>query len=306
MRAHAGTNFVHPIVIRFGRLGDMVLLSPLLHLLHRRYRNPCWLIGSGPWSIQLYRGHQDVARIWSLFGRHTPLLLGPTWWSALWALRHSGKSPIYVCETAAFRQLNRIKGLLAVAGVAPERCVFLPEEDLTEASGHRVDRLLCFGRQTPSALQAAHYPSPEVDPAPRLKVPEADRLECDAWIRARGWSGRPIVLVQPGNRRSMRRYRWHRDRIDDKAWALSKWSELLHCIHETLPKAQIVLCGSRQEQALTRRIRDATGIDAVVALPLTLCRLLALCEVAHSMNIGGYRAGPRRGSDGLTASRAIW
>ena len=42
-----------PIVIRFGRLGDMVLLSPLLNLLHCRYRNPCWLIGSVPWSALL-------------------------------------------------------------------------------------------------------------------------------------------------------------------------------------------------------------------------------------------------------------
>ncbi len=57
---------VIPIVIRFGRLGDMVLLSPLLNLLHRRYHNPCWLIGSGPWSAQLYRRHENVARIWSI------------------------------------------------------------------------------------------------------------------------------------------------------------------------------------------------------------------------------------------------
>src|ERR1017187_8567244 len=96
---------LHPILIRFGRLGDMVMLSPLLNLLHRRYRNPCWLIGSGPWSAQLYRGQEDVARIWSLFGRHTPFLLGPTWWRVLWALRHSGRSPIYVCETPSSHAL---------------------------------------------------------------------------------------------------------------------------------------------------------------------------------------------------------
>jgi len=49
-----------PIVIRFGRLGDMVLLSPLLNLLHRRYRNPCWLIGSGPWSALLRCVQQNL------------------------------------------------------------------------------------------------------------------------------------------------------------------------------------------------------------------------------------------------------
>src|SRR5277367_101728 len=103
---------LRPIVIRFGRIGDMVMLSPLLNLLRFRYGMPCWLFGAGPWAAQLYRGHDDIAQIWCLNGRHTPLLLSPTWWRVLWALRHSGESPIYVCETMA-SQLNRIKGLLA-------------------------------------------------------------------------------------------------------------------------------------------------------------------------------------------------
>jgi len=260
----------------------MVLLSPLLHLLRRRYRMPCWLFGAGPWSTLLYRGHHDIAQIWSLAGRHTPLLLGPTWWRVLWALRHSEKSPIYICETAASQQLNRIKGLLTLAGVEPERCVFLPEEEVAGGSEHRVDALLRFGKQTPFALQAANYPWPEVDPVPRLMVLDKDRLECEAWIRAQGWSGRPIVLVQPGNRRMMRQNRWRRDCIDDKAWPLSNWSALLRCVHESLPQAQIVLCGSRQELTLLHRIRCVTGLKEVVAVHLPLCWLLALCEVAHS------------------------
>lgn len=37
-----------PIVIRFGRLGDMLLLAPLLHRLHRGYGNACVLLGDPP------------------------------------------------------------------------------------------------------------------------------------------------------------------------------------------------------------------------------------------------------------------
>jgi hypothetical protein len=85
-----------PIVIRFGRLGDMVLL---------------------------YRGHEDVARIWSLFGRHTPFLLGPTGWRAFWALRRGGKSPIYVCETSSSNALERINALFKLVRVEPGRCM---------------------------------------------------------------------------------------------------------------------------------------------------------------------------------------
>jgi heptosyltransferase-2/heptosyltransferase-3 len=81
----------------------------------------------------------------------------------------------------------------------------------------------------------------------------------------------------------MRPNRWGRERIDAKAWGLSKWSALLRRVHETLPHAQIVLCGSRQELALLHQIRSATELNEVVAVHLPLCRLLALCEVAHSM-----------------------
>jgi ADP-heptose:LPS heptosyltransferase len=271
-----------PIVIRFGRLGDMVLLGPLLNLLHRRYRTPCWLIGSGPWSVQLYRGHEDVARIWSLFGRHTPLLLGPTWWRLIWTLRRSGNSPIYVCETTASHALKRIKSLLWLAGIEPARCVYL-QEDAVYSSEHRIDSLLRFGKQTPAALRAGDYPPVEVAPAPRLKVSDPERLDCAAWVEAQGWSGRPIILIQPGNRRSMRRRGLQRVPADDKAWPLAKWCELLHRLRQSLPQAQIVLCGSRQELSMLRGISRAAQLDGVVGLHLPLRRLLALCEIAHCM-----------------------
>jgi heptosyltransferase-2/heptosyltransferase-3 len=273
---------LHPVVIRFGRLGDMVLLSPLFNLLHRRYGMGCWLIGSGPWSSQLYREQPDIAQIWSLTGRHTPFLLGPTWWRVLWALRQNGQSPIYVCETATSRRLPRIKILLALAGIAPARCLFL-REDISIGSEHRVDGLLRFGRQTPPALQAADYPSPEAPSAPKLSLRHQDRIERDAWIKKQGWSGRPIVLVQTGSRQGMRQHRWRRKRIDDKAWPAANWSALLRQVHESLPEARIVLCGSRAELGTLRRIRADTGLEQVVAERLPLCRLLALCEVAHSM-----------------------
>ena len=187
---------VNPIAIRFGRLGDMVLLGPLLNLLHRRYGNPCWLIGSGPWSRQLYGGQEDVARIWSLVGRHTPLLLGPTWWRVIWALRHSGKSPIYVCETSASHALKRINALLRLARIEPERCVFLREND-ADANEHRVDGLLRFGKQTPPALQAEAYPWVNVVPAAAVGSPLIVLFGENAprkWM-PRGVYGAPVLAL---------------------------------------------------------------------------------------------------------------
>jgi heptosyltransferase-2/heptosyltransferase-3 len=269
-------------VIRFGRIGDMVLIAPLLNRLHRRYGLPCWLIGAGPWSFHLYRGHADIARICCLAGRHTPLLLGPSWWRVLWELRSSGQSPVYVCESRRSERLPRIKSALALAGVSPERCVFL-EEEAAGSTEHRIDSLLRFGAQTPAAWSAADFPCPPSNPAPNLQVLEQHRRECDRWIAAQGWAGCPIVLVQPGNRRSARALRRGRERIDGKAWSVANWSALLRYMHDDLPQAVIVLCGSPREQSLLQQIRATTALPQVIATRLSLCRLLALCEVAHSM-----------------------
>jgi len=37
---------LQPTVFLFCRLGDMVMLTPLLNLLHQRYRRPCRVIGT--------------------------------------------------------------------------------------------------------------------------------------------------------------------------------------------------------------------------------------------------------------------
>lgn len=65
------TTQYHPILIRFGRLSDMVMLEPLLELLHRRYGQRCWLIGSGPWARALYAAHANVARTFKVHGSQT-------------------------------------------------------------------------------------------------------------------------------------------------------------------------------------------------------------------------------------------
>ena len=51
-----------PLVVRFGMLDDMVLLTPLLRLLHRRYGQPCRVIGSGRWLEPLLAGHPERRR----------------------------------------------------------------------------------------------------------------------------------------------------------------------------------------------------------------------------------------------------
>jgi heptosyltransferase-2/heptosyltransferase-3 len=271
-----------PIVIWFGRVGDMILLSALLDILHRRYGRPCQLIGAGSGTAEIYQAHRDVARVHCLH-RYTPFFFDVVWWRVLWALRRDGTDPIYVCEYDP-RKLARIRRLLTLSGTDPARCLFITAEPSCREP-HWVDKLVSFGRLTPAALRETDYPWPAVSPlcAPRLEVSATARADCDTWIASQGWSKRPIILVQPGNRRTMRGSKLRVSPLDDKAWPVERWAGLLHKIHAHVPEAAIVLCGAPKEAVLLGWIHAAANLPAVFTAEVPLGRLLALCQAAHSM-----------------------
>lgn len=273
---------VQPIVIAFGRLGDMIMLSSVLQLLHRRFGRRCLVIGAGAWNLRLYEQHADVERVLT-FPRHFPFILTMAWWRVLWALHRSSPGPIYVCERQP-RQLARIRRMLAFSAVDASRCLFLG--DLPGQEEHWVDRFIRLGQLTPASIPAAQYPSTlSWKPAPRLSVSGTERAEMDAWLRTRGWQGRRLVLIQPGNFRSMsrRRERWRRLNADDKAWPLRNWVSLSRSVLEAMPDALVVLCGAPQEGAMLQEIQAAADLPSVVVAELPLRQLLAMSETAHSM-----------------------
>ena len=259
----------------------MVMLSALLHLLHQRFGAPCEVFAAGPWNAPLYGSHPDVARLW-LLGRHTPTALGVGWWRAWWQLRHSEGRPVYVCEHQP-RQVKRIRRLLRLAGVDTARCLFIPQEP-ADLALHWVERLGRLGARTPPALRAAGYPPalPDV-PAPRLYIPDAEVSELKDWLIAQGWAGRELILVQPGNFRTMSAHREEWRERDDKAWSLESWVALLRRLDAAKPNAMILLCGAPQEGQLLESIATAAADTRVAVAALPLRRFLALCRVAHSM-----------------------
>jgi heptosyltransferase-2/heptosyltransferase-3 len=120
---------------------------------------------------------------------------------------------------------------------------------------------------------------------PRLYVLESERAERDAWLRAQGFAGRELIVIQPGNHRTMgpRRARWRRLNTDDKWWPIGRWTELLQRIHHERPDAVLLLRGSQEELAMLQEIRAASGLASVATVGTTLRQLYALCEAASSM-----------------------
>src|SRR5436190_18513570 len=181
---------LHPIVIWFGRVGDMILLSALLDVLAARYGGGCHVIGAGSWPGELYATHSAVARV-SALHRYTAWVFDPAWWRTARALRAARADPLFVCGTDPSK-LRPIGRLLAASGTDPRRCLILAPEP-AEACSHWVDRLVSLGRLTPPAFDAAAYPWPSPAPpgAPRLEVSAAAQADCDAWLEDKGWRERP-------------------------------------------------------------------------------------------------------------------
>lgn len=293
-----------PTVFFFCRMGDMVMVTRLLNLLHRRYGRPCQVIGTGSWTPTLYAGNPDVAGVWT-FHRHLPFLLDGAWRPVRRALRASAPGPVYVCERH-YRQLPRIRRMLRLAGIDPQRCVFLTDRPITE-SEHLIDRMVGLGGHTPANLRATDYPVPPpvaLD-GPRLYVLESERAERDAWLRSQGYVGRELILFQPGNHRSMgpRRARWRRLNSDDKWWPIERWAELLNRIHHERPEALLLLRGSQEEIPMLNEIRAATNLASAVVVGTTLRQLYALCEAASS--VVSIDSGPAHAAAALSAPLVV-
>jgi ADP-heptose:LPS heptosyltransferase len=274
---------VQPIVIWFGRVGDMIMLTALLEILHRRFGRACRVIGAGAWSGEIYAEQPDVAEtLW--LHRYMPFALDPRWWRTVWKLSRTGQAPVYVCETDP-RKLASIGRLLRWSRVDPTRCVFLTDAESALAQVHWVDRLVSLGRLIPPALRESDYPYPVPPPrcAPRLVVSSEARAAGDRWSREHDVCDRPLVLLQPGNRRTMRGRSLRIKESDDRFWPVDRWASLIHRIHECLPAARIVLCGAPREAVLLDWIESAAALPEVVLRGLPFPGLFALCARAHSM-----------------------
>ncbi|MBU6247009.1 MAG: lipopolysaccharide heptosyltransferase family protein [Xanthomonadaceae bacterium] len=274
-----------PVVIRFARLGDSVLLQPLLRRLHRRHREPCVLLALGDYVRGLYEGHPDVGRVIALRTQSGPLWLSPERLRASRALRELRDSPFYVCQNEP-RFRTKVLPMLRLAGIPPEHCRFIGEMP-TVPGEHEIDWLLRLADDAPPAFPGAIEADPgeELSRTPEFPLADIHRIECLDWLGRRGWLGRPLVLLQPSNKRTMR---WNGVRDaddDDKAWPAERWGALARAIAAQLPEGRIVLCGARAERRHVEAIRAGANCPQLVSAcgELPLARMKALLELAHSM-----------------------
>lgn len=271
----------NPLIVRCGALGDMVLLTPLIRLLARRYGRPVDLLTSGSWTAPLLHGQPDVGHLQLLTSRKTPYWLCPSQWQAVCWLRARADGPVYLCDPEP-----ETRRLLVRAGIADTAIVdaYDPATPL-QADGLWPDRWLELGRRDPGR----RWPTASVDDVAALRLPALTvaaeaRMDADAWLQGHGWHRRPLVLFQAGNKRTHKRGRVA-TRQHNKHWPAERWAALAHAVLHDLPDAQVLLCGSPAEHGVIEEIRQRAGDERVanIADALPIPRLMALLERAHSL-----------------------
>lgn len=267
-----------PLVVRCGALGDVVMLTSLMRLLAARHDRAVDVIGSGGWTAPVLAHAPALGHLQLVTSRKTPYLLCPSQWALVRWLRGRGRGPVYLCDPDP-----EMRRLLARGGVHPD--------DLVERSAEEIatpmlwpDRWMLFGQRDPAVRYALRDLDPEPFRLPRLEIPDRSRHELARWRADEDLQG-PLVLFQPGNKRTHKRGRVM-TADHPKHWAPGHWAAVAAAILERMPGARVLLCGSPPEHGVLEDIRSAAGGDPRVrnlARDLPIPRLLALLEQAHSL-----------------------
>ena len=280
MSASVAQQLPRPLVVRFGAMGDTVILLALIHALHVRFNTLVDVVTTGSWAQPLLQSQPAVGEVHTLATRRTPYWLSAEKQRLVAALRRRGVGPTWICNDD-----DSLRALLNKADIPPtlrvdiQDCRLLPGE-------HFVDYWARIARLTPHGLpemagRSEKSPAPH---APPLHVLPAWRADLDRWLQQRGLNDTPLLLVQAGNKRTMR---WlpRRRPSNTKYWPEERWAQSIDRIAAMEPAAQVLLLGVRAEAGLNnnilKHVRTATAHNVAGEMPIP--RLLALQERALGM-----------------------
>ncbi len=271
-----GAQHERPLVVRCGAFGDMVLLTALIRPLHARFGCPVDIVTSGPWSEPLLRGQPGVGEILTVRSRKTPYYLSLDQQRVVRRLRARGAGPTWFCDgnDAALPMLRR-------AGIPDELVVAAKDHGLRPGE-HATEQWRRLAQILPAALGDSNLPQIDLQmiaPGCHLHVSDAQASDLQTWLQSRSLSGVPLILIQAGNKRTMRRG-LRRLAVNHKYWPHERWAAILQFLRREHPDHAIVLLGTRPEYTLNEEIAALAGINGLhnAADDLPVPRLIALLD----------------------------
>ena len=258
----------NPLVLRFGALGDTVLLTALLRDLANRWGGPCDVVTGAGAQRRVLAGLDSVREVFTLASRRRPYPLAPEQWALVRWLRRRGEPPTWVFDPVA----AKTEWLAGRGGIPAGRRISM-REVLRPLGEHTLDYQRRLAAAVPPAWERRAPPLPSAPAEPELVVPETDRRDCRRWIEESGWGGRALVVVQSQSRRRNR-----------GRWPNERWAAAVAAVLGDLPEARVLLLGAPAEAPAVEALRAVCDDPRVVnvAAELPLDRLFALMTVAHS------------------------
>ena len=268
-----------PLIVRCGALGDMVILTVAIRHLHGRFGQPVDIIGSGDWTQPLLQEQPGVGDVHIIGSRKRPYWLSMGQHRLTAWLRARSAGPTWLFD----HDNRKICSLLIRAGWTPMH--WCHHEDLRGLAGsHFCERWLKFSYRNPPILGGQDLPYTAADAFGELIVTPSQRAEVADWMQRRGWAGRGLILVQVGNKRTMRRG-LRRRRSNSKYWPEANWARVLRSLRDLHPQHEILLLGVPQESELNDTILKLAGVEHAhnVVHELSIRRLIGLSELATGL-----------------------
>jgi heptosyltransferase-2/heptosyltransferase-3 len=149
---------------------------------------------------------------------------------------------------------------------------------------HTVEQWQRLAAVMPAAAAHARSDPGALPAGCHLTVGSEQRADLDAWLDARAIGEAPLLLVQAGNKRTMRRG-LRRLAVNHKYWPRERWAAVLRFLRERHPAHRVVLLGTGPEHELNEELiveaRVAGIVNAADDLPIP--RLVALLERAAGL-----------------------
>lgn len=281
-------------------MGDMVLLQPLIRTLSARFGAPVDIVSSGGWTRPLLEGQPGVGELLLVRSRRRPYVISPDQWRLVADLRRRGAGPTWFLDPDGIGA-----GLLVRAGIGREWIVDAGEFP-RRGGEHYLQRWARLAAQTPAALGGVAVQTAALRGV-ELQVSATGRAGLASLLQRHGLAERRLLLVQAGNKRTMRRGDRRRD-SNSKYWPEGNWAAVLRAMHTRCPQHAIVLMGVERERELNRDIvaqlapaeRDHVR-DLAGELPMPV--LLALLECAAGMV--GVDTGPAHAAAALGVPQVV-
>jgi heptosyltransferase-2/heptosyltransferase-3 len=267
-----------PLAVRCGAFGDMVLLTALIRVLYAEFRAPVDIVTSGSWSEPLLRGQPGVGEIFSMRSRKTPYWMSIDQQRVVRQLRARVSGPTWFCDGD-----DAARPLLERAGIDAEYMVDVKDHALLPGE-HATQQWRRLAQIMPSRGAAPCADSGTVLPGCYLEVTDAQRAQLAAWLRTRGLADQPLILMQIGNKRTMRRG-LRRLAVNHKYWPNERWAEVLRHLRRQHPGHALVLLGTGPEYRLNQEVAALAGIGGLhnVADDLPVPRLVSLLDRADGL-----------------------